>query len=178
MSLVRQFWIFDLNVKITDLVGDGRPNSKESCHFWSTCFWHDRSPYICLPACTAKKCFFGHCTSSAMNLHCRMRSGMVSIRLWRLSALILCHDVCALWNRVFSDSAGRRPLAELFLLDYRPETFDRRQARAVAWSILTLVCTHVPLWLVMTNPVHCIEVSGFIQPCFFHNIFRTFESLL
>ena len=28
-------------------------------HLWPTCFWHGRSPYICLPARTAKNCFFG-----------------------------------------------------------------------------------------------------------------------
>ena len=37
--------------------GGGDQNSKESHRIWSASFWHSRSPYICLPACTA---FLGH----------------------------------------------------------------------------------------------------------------------
>ena len=29
-----------------------------SRHSWSACFWHGRSPYICLIACTSKNAFF------------------------------------------------------------------------------------------------------------------------
>ena len=60
VSFVRQFWIFDLNIGVAELLGDrGSQNSKESRHLWSTCFWHDRSPYFCMPACTAKRVLFG-----------------------------------------------------------------------------------------------------------------------
>ena len=38
--------------------GGGR-SSKENRHFWSACFWHDRSRHIYLPAGTAKKYVFG-----------------------------------------------------------------------------------------------------------------------
>ena len=60
MSLVRHLWIFDLTIGVADIFGAGGrdQNSKESRHLWSTCFWHHRSPYICLPACTAKKFFY------------------------------------------------------------------------------------------------------------------------
>ena len=61
MSFVRQFRIFDFYIGIADLFGAGRrgQNWKEIRHFWSACFWYDRSRYICLPACTTKKCFLG-----------------------------------------------------------------------------------------------------------------------
>ena len=61
MSSVRQFWIFDLTLGVADPLGAGwgGQNSKESRHIWSSCFWHGRPPYICLPACTAIKSFFG-----------------------------------------------------------------------------------------------------------------------
>ena len=56
MSSVRQFWNFDTFIGVADPLGagGGDQNSKQSRHIWSACFWHGRSPYICLPACTAK----------------------------------------------------------------------------------------------------------------------------
>ena len=62
MSVVGQFWIFDLTRYRGCWPFGGRggdQNSKASRHIWSTCFWNDRSPSICLPACKAKKCSFG-----------------------------------------------------------------------------------------------------------------------
>ena len=58
MSLVRQFWVFGLAIGVDDLLEAGGQNSKGSRHLCSTCFWHGRSPYICLPACTAKNVAF------------------------------------------------------------------------------------------------------------------------
>ena len=60
MNYVRQCWILDLNIGATDLLGTGGGrSSKENRHFWSACFWHDRSRHIYLPAGTAKKYVFG-----------------------------------------------------------------------------------------------------------------------
>ena len=60
MSSVRQLWNFNLKGLPTPWgLEEGDQNSKKSHRIWSAYFWHGRSPYICLPACTAIEVLFG-----------------------------------------------------------------------------------------------------------------------
>ena len=55
-SLYDNFAFLSLLFGSLTIWGPGDQSSKESRQLLPTCFWHERSPYICLSACTVKKC--------------------------------------------------------------------------------------------------------------------------